>query len=43
MVADTEELEKMDASEICAKRLNAEEVFTPMSVESLYSQSKMER
>ena len=33
MVADTEELEKMDASEIYAKRLNAKEVLTLMSVE----------
>ena len=29
MVADTEELEKMDASEIHARRLNAKEVLTP--------------
>ena len=27
LVADIEELEQMDASEICAKRLNAKEVF----------------
>ena len=27
MLADIEELEKMDASEICAKRLNAKEVI----------------
>ena len=33
MVADIEELEKMDASEIHAKRLNAKEVLTPMSGE----------
>ena len=31
LVADIEELEKMDASEIQAKRLNAKEVLTPMS------------
>ena len=29
MVADIEELEKMDASEIYAKRLNAKEVIFP--------------
>ena len=33
MVADIEELEKMDSSEIHAKRLNAKEVLTPMSGE----------
>ena len=33
LVADIEELEKMDASEIHAKRLNAKEVLTPMSGE----------
>ena len=31
MIADIEELEKMDASEIHARRLNAKEVLTPMS------------
>ena len=30
MVADIEELEEMDASELHAKRLNAKEVLTPM-------------
>ena len=30
MVADIEELETMDASEIYSKRLNAKEVLTPM-------------
>ena len=30
MVADIEELEEMDASEIHARRLNAQEVSTPM-------------
>ena len=29
MVADVEELEEMDASEIFCKRLNAKEVLTP--------------
>ena len=33
LVADIEELEQMDASEIYAKRLNAKEVFTSMSGE----------
>ena len=30
MIADTEELEEMDASEIHARRLNAKEVLTRM-------------
>ena len=34
MVADIEELERMDASEIHAGRLNAKEVLTPKSVEN---------
>ena len=34
-VADIEELEQMDASEIHAKRLNAKEVLTPMNGEKL--------
>ena len=29
MVADIEELEEIDASELCARRLNAKEVLTP--------------
>ena len=29
MVADLEELEEMDASELHARRLNAKEIFTP--------------
>ena len=33
LVADIEELEQMDASEIYAKRLNAKEVLTPLSGE----------
>ena len=33
MVADIEELEEMDASELYARRLNAKEVFTPMKGE----------
>ena len=44
MIADTEELEEMDASEIHARRLNAKEVLTPMKGENfLYSQSQMEQ
>ena len=31
LVADTEELEQMDASEVYARRLNAKEVLTSMS------------
>ena len=38
MVADIEELEKMDASEIHANRINATEVLT-----EFYSQSQMEQ
>ena len=34
MVADIEELEKMDASEIYAARPNAKEVLTPKSCET---------
>ena len=33
LVADIEELEQMDASELHARRLNAKEVLTPMSGE----------
>ena len=33
MVADIEELEEMDASELYARKLNAKEVLTPMSGE----------
>ena len=32
LVADIEELEEMDASEIHAQRLNAKEMLTPMNV-----------
>ena len=43
LVADIEELEKMDASEIHAGRLNAKEVLTPKNGETcLNSQSQME-
>ena len=34
MVTDIEELEQMDASEIHARRLNAQEVLTPMKNEN---------
>ena len=44
MVADIEELEQMDVSETCAKRLNAKEVLTRMSsVKRKNTQSQMER
>ena len=43
MVADIEELEKMDASEIHARRLNAKEVQTPMRGEKFTFQSQMEQ
>ena len=43
MVADTEELEKMDACEIHAWRLDAKEVLTPKNGEKSFSQSQMEQ
>ena len=43
MVADIEELEQMDASELHARRLNAKEVLTPMKGDNLYFQSRMEQ
>ena len=30
IIADIEELDEMDASELCARRLHAKEVLTPM-------------
>ena len=36
MVANIQELEQMDASEIHAKRLTAKEVFTPMKGENIH-------
>ena len=42
-IADIEELEEMDASEIHARRLNTKEVVTPMKKVILYSQSQMEQ
>ena len=35
MIADIEELEEMDASELHARRLNAKEVLTPMKGENI--------
>ena len=35
MVADIEELEEMDASELHARRFNAKEVLTPMKSDNL--------
>ena len=43
LVADIEELEKMDASEVHAGRLNAKEVLTPKNGEKSYSRSQMEQ
>ena len=44
MIADIEELEEMDASEVNARRRNAQEVLTPMKGDHfLYSQSQMEQ
>ena len=43
MVADIEELEQKDASEVHARRLNAKEVLTPMKGENSYSRSQMEQ
>ena len=43
LVADIEELELMDASELHARMLNAKEVLTPMKVKTSYSQSQMEQ
>ena len=40
MVADIEELETMDASEIHSKRLNAKEVIFPQKMENSYFQSQ---
>ena len=43
MVADIEELEEMDASELHARRLNAKEVLTPQRSGNFCSQSQMEQ
>ena len=42
MVADIEELETIDASEIYAKRLNAKEVIFPKKMENSFFQSQMD-
>ena len=42
MVADLEELETMDASEIYSKRLNAKEVTFPKKMENLFFQPQMD-
>ena len=42
MVADFEELETMDASEIYSKRLNAKEVIFPPKMENSFFQSQMD-
>ena len=42
MVADIEELETMDASDICSKRLNAKDVIIPQKIENSYFQSQMD-
>ena len=42
MVADIEELETMDASEIYSKRLNTEEVIFLTKMEISYFQSQMD-
>ena len=41
LVADLEELETMDASEIYSKRLNAKDVIFPKKEENLFFQSQM--
>ena len=42
LVADIEELETMDASEIYSKRLNAKEVIFPKKKENLFFQPQMD-
>ena len=42
MVADIEELETMDASEIHSKRHNAKEVIFPKQMENSFFQSQMD-
>ena len=42
LIADLEELETMDASEIYLKRLNAKEVIFPKEKENLFFQSQMD-
>ena len=42
LVADIEELETMDASEIYSERLNAKEVIFPRQGEIIFPQSQMD-
>ena len=42
LVADLEELETIDASEIFSKRLNAKEVIFPEEKDNLFFQSQMD-
>ena len=42
MVADLEELETMDASEIYSKRLKSKEVIYPKETGNLFFQSQMD-
>ena len=42
LIADLEELETMDASEIYSKRLNAKEVIFPKEKGELFFQSQMD-
>ena len=42
LIANLEELETMDASEIYSKRLNAKEVIFPREKENLFFQSQMD-
>ena len=43
LVADLEELETMDASEIYSTRLNAKEVIFPIKMELLFFQPQMDK
>ena len=43
LIADIEELEEMDASELHARRLNAKEVLTPVKGDNIFSRSWMEQ
>ena len=43
LVADVEELEILEVSEIHARRLHAKEIITPKRVYNSYSQSQMEK
>ena len=42
LIADLEELETMDASEIYSKRLNAKEVILPKKINSPFFRSQMD-